>query len=112
MQSQECVQHVWQGAPTAGCSKTDQDKFKCTSCKVTGHAPCDRLCPKFMEVCRRMQHADPEHTYKYFLGQEAWTWEQEPSDEPPNAGSWHGSGILWPQGEDEWDKCKNQAGVD
>jgi len=45
-----------------------------------GHASWDRLCPVFLEACKQLEAFDPEHMYKYFPSQDAWTWEQEATE--------------------------------
>jgi len=44
---------------------------------MAGHVAWDCLCPKFIEECRKVERADPKHTYRYLPCQESWTWEQE-----------------------------------
>jgi len=36
-----------------------------------------------------MEEVDPKHTYKYFPGQEAWTWEQQPGYTDNRPVAWH-----------------------
>jgi len=62
---------------TTECTETTSGNFWCVTCKLVGHASWDRLCPAFLEVCKQLDATDTEHTYKYFPGQDAWTWEQE-----------------------------------
>src|SRR5882724_9479531 len=54
-----------------------------------------------------MEEANPKHTYKYFPGQSAWTWEQQPGYNDRRPASWHGplnaNGFeheAW--GDDHW----------
>jgi len=42
-----------------------------------GHTSWDRLCLGFLEACKWVEATDPEHMYKYFPGQDTWTWGQE-----------------------------------
>jgi len=56
----------------AECLETTRDTLWFVSYNSSGHASWDRLCPAFLE------DLDPEYFYKYFPGQEAWTWEQQP----------------------------------
>jgi len=37
-----------------------------------------------------MEEADPKHTYKYFPGQEVWTWEQQPAYADNRPAEWPG----------------------
>ena len=60
----------------AKCTETNHNRFRCTNCNMSGHTSWDCLCPRFLEECGRIESSDPEHTYKYFPNQEAWTWEQ------------------------------------
>ena len=60
------------------CLETNRDAFWCMNCNTSGHASWDRLCLAFLEISKRMEEADPKHSYRYFPGQEAWTWEQQP----------------------------------
>ena len=60
---------------TVECAKTEREAFWCISCNVSGHASWDRLFLGFLAASKQMEEADPEHTYKCFPGQEAWTWE-------------------------------------
>jgi len=62
----------------AECLETNRDTFWCMSCNMSGHASCDRLCPAFLAASSRMEDSDPKYFNKYFPGQEAWTWEQQP----------------------------------
>ena len=62
----------------AECLETNRDTFWCVSCNSSGHASWDRLCPAFLVASSCMEDSDPEHFYKYFPDQEAWTWEQQP----------------------------------
>jgi len=32
--------------------------------------------PVFLVASKQMEVSDPKHSYKYFPGQAAWTWEQ------------------------------------
>ena len=36
--------------------------------------------PCILEACKWLEATDPEHTYKYFPSQDAWTWEQEATE--------------------------------
>ena len=60
---------------TAECTENDRSKYKCATCKTTGHASWDRLCPKFVELCNQMDGNNPKSTYKFFPSNNAWTWE-------------------------------------
>lgn len=61
---------------TSECLETDATKFRCANCNVSGHASWDRQCPKYAEASRRIELTDLEHSYKFFPGEEPWTWEQ------------------------------------
>jgi len=60
------------------CTKTNRDEFWCVSCSTSGHTSWDRLCLAFLAASKHMEESDPEYSYKYFPGQAAWTWEQQP----------------------------------
>ena len=64
----------------ADCIESDQGKFHCINCNHAGHASWDCLYLRFIGKCRRAERTDPKHIYRYFLWQEAWTWEQEGRD--------------------------------
>ena len=85
-----CGKEHW----TADCTEADCDKFWCASCKVDSHASWDRLCPTFIEVRKRAECADPEHTYRFFPGQEPWTWEQIIPNHGGNMGGWHNASMA------------------
>ena len=75
---------------TVECAKTEREAFWCISCNVSGHVSWDRLCPGFLAASKRMEEADPKHTYKYFPRQEAWTWEQQPGYMDNRPAAWCG----------------------
>src|SRR5882724_8630497 len=60
------------------CTETNRDAFWCVSCSTLGHASWDRLCPEFLAASKCMEELDPKYSYKYFPGQAAWMWEQQP----------------------------------
>jgi len=64
---------------TAQCTKTERDHFRCVNCNLQGHTSWDRMCSTFLVTCKCLEKTDPEHSYKFFPSQDAWTWEQEPN---------------------------------
>ena len=82
---------------TSECTEVDSDKYWCANCKVNRHASWDRLCPAFREASKWIECTDPEHTYRYFLGQEPWTWEQVTPSQGPNTGGWRNASMVSPQ---------------
>jgi len=73
---------------TADCIKSNQGKFHCINYNHAGHVSWDCSCPRFIDECRRAERMGPKHTYRYFLMQEAWTWEQEGRDEGVRTEGW------------------------
>ena len=61
---------------TSECTETDPELFACADCSEYGNASWDRTCPKFLELCNQLEANDPESTYKYFIDEQKWTWEQ------------------------------------
>jgi len=37
-----------------------------------------------MEVSRRLEVTDPEHTYRFFPSHKPWMWEQDPTGQEPS----------------------------
>ena len=74
----------------AECTEMSRASFWCVNCNSSGHASWDRLCPTFLDACKCTEGADPKHTYKFFPGCNAWTWEQEPGFKDLRPPSWHG----------------------
>jgi len=84
---------------TADCAE-ECTNFFCISCNETGNASCSHLCPSFIEECKKAERMDPEWAYRFFPGQEAWTWEQEGGYE--GEGARGGREVLGrPRGESE-----------
>jgi len=94
------VWHVWGEHRTANCAEEECTNFFCISCNETGHVSCDRLCPSFIKECKKAERMDPEWAYRFFLGQEAWTWEQEGGYEGEGARG-GGEVVGRPRGESE-----------
>ncbi|KAF8587561.1 hypothetical protein K439DRAFT_1274792, partial [Ramaria rubella] len=51
---------------TAECQLSDSTKYRCTNCKVTGHAPWNRHCPQFLALSKWHQAKHPENAYQFF----------------------------------------------
>jgi len=75
---------------TAECSEEDQTKFWCANCNTHGHASWDRMCPRLIEMSRRLAQLDPSSMYIYFLSDETWTWEKMRA---PDTNEWETNNI-------------------
>ena len=84
------------------CLKTNRDAFWCVSCNSSGHASWDRLCLAFLVASSHMEVSDPEYFYKYFPGQEAWTWKQQPGHGDFDLVSWCGPVHVDSTVQDAW----------
>jgi len=57
-----------------------------------------------------MEATDPEHTYRYFPNQHAWTWEQETGNTSSMAGGWCEVHAQYRYKADDWDMPSEQPG--
>jgi len=69
----------------------------------------DRLCPGFLAASKRMEEADPKHTYKYFPGQEAWTWEKQPGYVDNRLAAWRGPLNMNGLAHEAWEEGQWEA---
>jgi len=93
-------------------SETNRDAFWCVSCSTSGHTSWDRLCPVFLVASKCMEELDPEHSYKYFPGQEAWMWEQQPGYGKYSLVSRQGPPDVFTQDAQEDDQQRHQTRFD
>src|SRR5882724_303942 len=94
---------------TADCDELDSEKFWCINCKALGHASWDQLCPKFLEVSRKLAANDPEHMYRFFPSHKPWTWEQAPTDQELCGSGWRNTSGGNPQEGRDW--MTNETGA-
>ncbi|KIJ48541.1 hypothetical protein M422DRAFT_83769, partial [Sphaerobolus stellatus SS14] len=59
---------------TKNCLEKDKDKYKCTNCRIYGHASWDRSCPSYTQTAAKLRRRDTEVTYRYIPTSEPWTW--------------------------------------
>ena len=81
--------------PTANCPVKDPAKFVCINCRHEkqkhDHASWDRMCPVFLRHKGNLVDRQPDAKYKYYPGDEEWTWVRNQGGEGTDPGFWRGN---------------------
>ena len=79
---------------TAKCLVKDPARFVCVNCRhekrPCNHASWDRMCPVFLRHKNNLVDQQPDARYKYYPGDEEWTWVQS-QGEAVDPGFWRGN---------------------
>ena len=80
---------------TAKCLVKDPAKFVCVNCKherkKCDHASWDSMCPVFLRHKDNLMERQPDARYKYYPGDEEWTWVQNQEGEGAGSSYWRGN---------------------
>ena len=96
---------------TTKCPIKDPAKFVCVNCRherrQCDHASWDRMCPVFLRHKGNLVERQPEARYKYYPGDEEWTWVQNQDGEGLQPNYWRSNlqhGVYEERGrrDDGW----------
>lgn len=80
---------------TAKCPVRDLAKFICMNCRHErrncNHASWDRMCLVFLRHKDNLMEGQPDTRYKYYPGDEEWTWVQNQDGEEAKLNYWRGN---------------------
>lgn len=88
---------------TSECQARMPEESKCANCNTGGHTVFDRTCPTFIEKRRRLDQIYGDQQFRFFVTQDARTWESEntPAPEqfqappPPHQDNHEGTSGRW-----------------
>jgi len=80
---------------TGKCPNRDPAKFVCVNCRHEkwnhNHASWDRMCPVFLRHKENLMEWQPDAGYRYYQGEEEWTWVQNQGGEGAGPNYWRGN---------------------